>query len=85
MLPVVEPEEPALPISISSSDNEHLNDLAHAPPQLARKVEIVHSFREPNDSEASSGEVNMVKFKNLHQKDTPLAANPPTIAAPPVS
>ena len=31
MLPVVEPKVPALPISISCSNNEHSNDLAYAP------------------------------------------------------
>ncbi|GFZ08918.1 hypothetical protein Acr_20g0007260 [Actinidia rufa] len=46
VIPAVEPENPALQISISSSDNEHSDDLAHALLQPAREVEIVHSFRE---------------------------------------
>ena len=50
-----------------------------------REVEIVYSFREPNNSKVSSGEANMVKFKNLCQKDTPSATNPPAIVALPVS
>ena len=85
VIPVEESEDPALSISISSSDNEYSDDLAHAPPQLVREVEIVHSLREPNDSDASLGETNMVKFKNLHQKDASLDANPPALVAPLVS
>ncbi|GFS32684.1 hypothetical protein Acr_00g0024020 [Actinidia rufa] len=58
---VVEPEDPALPISISSSNNEHLNDLAHAPPQSVREVEAIG---------LSSGEANIMRFRNL-KKATP--------------
>ncbi|PSS07836.1 Cortactin-binding protein like [Actinidia chinensis var. chinensis] len=57
----VEPEDPALPISISSSDNEHLNDLARAPPQSMREVEAIGS---------RSGETNIMRFRNL-KKATP--------------
>ena len=61
----VKPKAPALPISISSLDNEHSDDLAYVLPQHVGEVEIAHSFREANDSDASLGETNMVKFKNL--------------------
>ena len=63
VLLVVEPEVPTLPISISSSDNEHSDNLAYAPPQSMKEVEIIHSFREANDSDVSSNETN--KFQNM--------------------
>ena len=70
MLFVVESEESALPISILNSDNKYSDDLAYVPPQLVRKVRMVHSFREANDSDASLGKTNIVKFKNFTQKQS---------------
>ncbi|GFZ03548.1 hypothetical protein Acr_16g0001720 [Actinidia rufa] len=55
--PLAEPKVPAGLISILSSDNKHSNDLAFALLQLSGEVEIVHSFREDNNTDASSGEV----------------------------
>ena len=63
MLPVLEPEVPALSISILSSNNEHSDNLAYAPPPSMKEVEIIHSFREANDSDVSSNETN--KFQNM--------------------
>ena len=48
------------------------------------EVEITHSFKEANNSDASSCETNMVNFKTLGQKKTMSATNPPVIAAPPI-
>ena len=47
-----------------------------------KEVEIVHSFRKANNSDASLGETNMVKFKNLNQKKTAPISNTSAIAAP---
>ncbi|GFZ06535.1 hypothetical protein Acr_18g0007050 [Actinidia rufa] len=44
---------PASPISISSSDNEHSDDLAYTPLQSVQEVEIVHSFREADNLNTS--------------------------------
>ncbi|GFZ19131.1 hypothetical protein Acr_27g0008700 [Actinidia rufa] len=63
VISAVELEDPALPISISSSDNEHLDDLALALPQFMREVKAV----EPN-----LGEANIIRFRNLN-KTTPAA------------
>ena len=48
------------------------------------EVEITHSFKEANNSDASSCETNMVNFKTLGQKKTMSATNPLVIAAPPI-
>ncbi|GFY92441.1 hypothetical protein Acr_08g0008370 [Actinidia rufa] len=61
------------------------NDLAYTPLQLAREVEITHSFREGNDSDASLGETNMGRFRTLGQKKFVLATDPTVIAVPPIS
>ena len=74
---MVEPEVLTYPISILSSNNEHFDDLAYSPPQPAREVEIAHSFREANDSNVTSGEINMVRFRTLGQKKFVPAADPP--------
>ncbi|GFY96449.1 hypothetical protein Acr_11g0007550 [Actinidia rufa] len=75
----------AEPIDISSSDNEHSNNLAYNPIQLAREVEIAHSFREGGDSNASSGLANMTfRFRTLGHKKSMPAANPPIIVALPI-
>ncbi|GFS29945.1 hypothetical protein Acr_00g0009250 [Actinidia rufa] len=63
VISAVELEDLALPISISSSDNEHLDDLARAPPQFMREVKAV---------ELNSGEANIIRFRNLN-KATPAA------------
>ena len=81
MIPAVEPKVLALPISISSSDNEHSDNLAYAPPQLVGKVKIAHSFGEANDSDTSSGKFNKVRFRTLGQKKNTPVADPPAIAA----
>ncbi|GFS42840.1 hypothetical protein Acr_00g0082000 [Actinidia rufa] len=52
---------------------------------LVGKVEIAHSFKEANDSDASSGETNMVSFKTLDQKKSTPVVDPPTITGPPIS
>ena len=85
MIPMIELEASALPIFISNSNNEHSDDLAYTTPQLVGEVEISHSFREANDSNASSGETNMVRFRTLGQNKTALATDPPIIAAPPIN
>ena len=63
--PLAEAKVPIVPISISSSENEHSNDLAFAPLQLAGEVEITHSFKERYDKDMSSGKINMGKFRTL--------------------
>ncbi|GFS42909.1 hypothetical protein Acr_00g0082470 [Actinidia rufa] len=66
VLPAAEPEVPTRLIDISSSDNEHSDDLAYNPLQLASELEIVHSFWKGDDSDASSGSANMSsRFKTL--------------------
>ena len=65
MGPVVDPKAPALPISISSSDNEHSDDFAHTPLQHVKGVKIVHSVGQAHDSGTSLEDTNMVRFKNL--------------------
>ena len=85
MILAVEPEALTLPVFISSSDNEHFDDLAYAPPQAVSEVEIAHSLKEANDSDTSSSKTNMVKFKTLDQKKIALATNPLVVAAPPIS
>ncbi|GFZ14474.1 hypothetical protein Acr_24g0006640 [Actinidia rufa] len=62
MVYVVELGVPASPISISSLNNEHSDDLAYAPLQPAREVKIVYSFREAHDSGTSSEETNMLEL-----------------------
>ena len=84
MIHVVEPKVLALPISILSSNNEHSDNLVYAPLQPVREVEIVHSFKEANDSDMSVEETNMVRFKTLGQKKTMLTITPPVVVAPPV-
>ncbi|GFZ00995.1 hypothetical protein Acr_14g0006300 [Actinidia rufa] len=66
MVSVVELEDTVLPISISSSDNEHSNDLANARPPSMREVENVGP---------SSIIVDIMRFKNLKKK-TMSAADP---------
>ncbi|GFS32757.1 hypothetical protein Acr_00g0024440 [Actinidia rufa] len=44
VIPMAEPEVPTRPIFISSSDNEHFDNLAYALLQLVGEVEIAHSF-----------------------------------------
>ena len=85
MILAIEPEALTLLVFISSSDNEHFDDLAYAPPQVVSEVEIAYSFKEANDSDTSSSKTKMVKFKTLGQKKTALAANPLIVAAPPIS
>ncbi|GFZ14459.1 hypothetical protein Acr_24g0006490 [Actinidia rufa] len=63
--------EPALLIFISSSNNEHLGNLAHNPLQSVGEVEIVPSFREPNDSDDNSGEAYTMRFRNLRKRAMP--------------
>ena len=84
---MVEPEVPnAKPIPISSSDNEHSNDLAYNPLQLVGKVEVAHSFWEGDESNTSSGSANMApRFRTLGQKKSTPAASPPDVVAPPIS
>ena len=65
VIPMIELEASALPVFISNSNNDHSDDLAYTTPQLVGEVEIAHSFREANDSNASSGETNMVRFRPL--------------------
>ncbi|GFZ11109.1 hypothetical protein Acr_22g0005070 [Actinidia rufa] len=62
---LADPEAPIVPFSILSSENEHSNDLAFVPLQLARDIEIAHSFREGCDTNASSSEINMGGFRTL--------------------
>ena len=54
------------------------------PPQTVREFKIVHSFREANESNRSSSEANIMKFRNLKKKAT-LGIDPPAIATPFVS
>ena len=58
----IEPKDSTLPISISSSDNEHSYDLARFPPQSVREVESVRP---------SSVESDIIRFRNL-KKATPV-------------
>ncbi|GFY99361.1 hypothetical protein Acr_13g0007620 [Actinidia rufa] len=83
--PLAKPKVPAIPISSSSSNNEHSNDLAFTPLQLAGEVEIAHSLREGYDTDVSSSEINMGRFRTLGQKKFAPAAGPPAIAVPPIS
>ncbi|GFS32724.1 class I glutamine amidotransferase-like superfamily protein [Actinidia rufa] len=63
---VVEPEDPALPISISSSDSEHSDDLACARSPSVGEVE---------DVGPSSVRADIMRFRNLKKKTT-LTADP---------
>ena len=76
MILVVDPKVASLPISISSSNDEHFNDLARAPLRPVSGVEILHLFGEANDFEMS--------FRNLKKKAA-LTTNPSAIIAPLVS
>ena len=82
---LADPEAPIITISILSSDNEHSDDLAFVPLQLAGDIEIAHSFREGYDTNASSSEINMGGFKTLGQKNSVLVASPLTIDVPLIS
>ncbi|PSS08037.1 Serine/threonine-protein like [Actinidia chinensis var. chinensis] len=64
---MAEPEVPnAKPIPISSSDNEHSNDLTYTPLQLVGEVEVAHSFWKGDKYDTSSGSVKMApRFKTL--------------------
>ncbi|GFS34532.1 class I glutamine amidotransferase-like superfamily protein [Actinidia rufa] len=66
---VVELEDPALPISILSSDNEHSDDLARAQSLSVGEVE---------DVGPSSIRADTMRFRNLKKKITP-TANPAII------
>ena len=68
MPPANKLEFPTNSIDISSLDNEHSDDLAYASFHFAREVEIAHSFTEGNDSDLTSGETNMVRFRTLGLK-----------------
>ncbi|GFS33848.1 hypothetical protein Acr_00g0030830 [Actinidia rufa] len=47
-----------------------------AKPELAREVEIAHSFREGYDTNVSSGKVNMGRFRTLGPKEVCLSCRP---------
>ena len=81
MIPAVELEVPDTePSPILRSNNEYSGDLAYNPLQLIGEVEIAHSFREGDDSNVSSGEVDMAsRFRTLGQKNSMSAANPPVV------
>ncbi|GFZ08223.1 hypothetical protein Acr_20g0000310 [Actinidia rufa] len=85
VIPAVEPVVPALPISFLSSNKEHSDDIVYAPPQLVGEVETTHFFGEAYNSDASSGEINMVRFSTLGQKRTTPTVVHPVVIAPPVS
>ncbi|XP_057482015.1 uncharacterized protein LOC130768942 [Actinidia eriantha] len=53
--------------------------------KLTREGEIAHYFREGNDTDATSSETDMGRFKTLGQKKFMLAADPSAIAAFPIS
>ena len=71
---LVKPIDPALPISISSSDNEHPDDLAHARPS---------SVGEAQDVGLSLVGADTIRFRNLKKKSMP--ATDPAIIVPLVS
>ncbi|GFZ02412.1 hypothetical protein Acr_15g0010200 [Actinidia rufa] len=57
-----------------------------AEPKLVCEVVVAHSFREGNELDTSSGSANMAsRFKTLGQKKSTPTANPPVVAAPPIS
>ncbi|PSS07752.1 Hyphal wall protein [Actinidia chinensis var. chinensis] len=62
VIPLVKLEDPTLPTSISSLDNEHSDNLARVPPQSMIEVEAVG---------LSSGKADIMRFRNL-KKATPL-------------
>ncbi|GFY90934.1 hypothetical protein Acr_07g0011300 [Actinidia rufa] len=70
---------------ISNSNNEHSNDLASVPFQLAGEVEIAHSFREGCDTDVTSSKRNMGRFRTLGQKKFAPTTNPLAIASSPIS
>ena len=76
VIPVVKLKVASLPISISSSDDEHSNDLACAPLRPMSGAKILHLFGEASDSE--------MRFRNLKKKTTS-ATDPPAITAPSVN
>ena len=86
MIPVDEPEVPVIePISISSLDAEHFDDLSFAPFQLVGKVVITHSFKEGDNSNTSSGEANVTpSFRNLGQKKSKPIVNPMEVSVSPI-
>ncbi|GFZ14413.1 hypothetical protein Acr_24g0006030 [Actinidia rufa] len=78
--PLVEQVVFVRPIFIFNLDNEHSDDLAYAPLQLAREVEIDHNFREGNDFDTTSSETNIGRLKTQGQKKSTLTADPSAIA-----
>ena len=69
-----------------SSDLEDSNDLIFAPLNLASEDMIAHSYLEGDDSDKSSGEVNMApRFRTLGQKKSKVVVNLPTVLDPPIT
>ena len=79
MPPLAKPKVFAAPIS--SSNNEHSDDLASVPLQLASEVEIDHSFKEGYDTNVTSSKINMERFRTLGQKKSVPAIDPLAIAS----
>ena len=75
MTPVVEPKVTSLLILISSSDDEHSNNLARVPLHPVSGAEISHLFCEATKSD--------MRFRNL--KKVTSAIDPLAITTPPIS
>ncbi|GFZ06927.1 hypothetical protein Acr_18g0010970 [Actinidia rufa] len=74
-----------IPLEVSSSDLEDLDELAFALPQPMVEEVIAQSFSKGGGSNMSSGEVNMApRFRTLGQKKSKVVVDPPAVPEPPI-